>query len=153
MVNAAAVRGVQPEITMTVSTRDSLYRTLYCFISVRTVRWWSMTIWTIHARLPVSAALFTDSLSTPGIDTVTIFSYASPEGDARHNFALARQRAIAVKGYLLWKYPHLNRERLLIEPVGEDWLKLRELVVADNSVPDRGEVLHLLDEIPDPGTL
>ena len=27
MVNAAAVRGVQPEITMTVSTRDSLYRT------------------------------------------------------------------------------------------------------------------------------
>lgn len=153
MVNAAAVRGVQPEITMTVSTRDSLYRTplLLHFRQNRSLVEYDYM--DNPRTLACFCALFTDSLSTPGIDTVTIFSYASPEGDARHNFALARQRAIAVKGYLLWKYPHLNRERLLIEPVGEDWLKLRELVVADNSVPDRGEVLHLLDEIPDPGTL
>ena len=149
MVNAAAVRGVQPEITMTVSTRDSLYRTPLLFHFRQNRSLVEYDYMDNPRTLACFCALFTDSLSTPGIDTVTIFSYASPEGDARHNFALARQRAIAVKGYLLWKYPHLNRERLLIEPVGEDWLKLRELVVADNSVPDRGEVLHLLDEIPD----
>lgn len=93
--------------------------------------------------------LFSDSLSATCIDTITITSYASPEGDARYNNHLARRRAVAVKGYLLWKYPYLDQHRILIRPLGEDWTGLRQLVEEDTDVPDREEVFRILDEISD----
>ncbi|WP_044269178.1 DUF3575 domain-containing protein [Bacteroides timonensis] len=94
-------------------------------------------------------ALFSDSLSASCIDTITITSYASPEGAARYNSRLAHRRAVAVKGYLLWKYPHLDQYRIVVRPQGEDWTGLRQLVEADTSVPDREDVLQILEEIPD----
>jgi hypothetical protein len=145
----AAIREVRPEISTTVSVLDSLSRTplLLHFRQNRSLVEYDYM--DNPRTLESFSVLFADSLSAVYVDTITIFSYASPEGDARHNLTLARQRAIAVKGYLLWKYPHLDRERLLIDPVGEDWGKLRELVVSDDSVPDREDVLQLLDEISD----
>lgn len=145
----AATREVRPEISTTVSVLDSLSRTplLLHFRQNRSLVEYDYM--DNPRTLESFSVLFADSLSAVYVDTITIFSYASPEGDARHNLTLARQRAIAVKGYLLWKYPHLDRERLLIDPVGEDWGKLRELVVSDDSVPDREDVLCILDEIPD----
>lgn len=94
-------------------------------------------------------SLFADSLEVSRIDTVTITSYASPEGDNFYNSRLAHRRAIAVKGYLLWKYPHLDQYRILIRPRGEDWTGLRQLVEADAAIPNRDDVLKILDTVTD----
>lgn len=90
-------------------------------------------------------ALFSDSALAARIDTITIVSHASPEGSQQYNFRLAHRRAVAVKGYLLWKYPYLDQKRIFIRPQGEDRSGLRELVEADTSVPDRAEVLRILN--------
>lgn len=50
------------------------------------------------------------------IDSIGIFSYSSMEGYGWHNGQLARDRGRAVKGYLVWKYPHLNQYRIHIYP-------------------------------------
>ena len=93
--------------------------------------------------------LFSDTLCVSSIDTITITSYASPEGAVSYNARLAQRRAIAVKGYLIWKYPHLDQYRIVIRPQGEDWTGLRQLVKADASVPDRDDVLEILDKVSD----
>lgn len=93
--------------------------------------------------------LFSDTLCVSSIDTITITSYASPEGAVRYNTRLAQRRAIAVKGYLIWKYPHLDQFRIVIRPQGEDWTGLRQLVKADASVSDRDDVLEILDKVSD----
>lgn len=93
--------------------------------------------------------LFSDTLCVSSIDTITITSYASPEGAVRYNARLAQRRAIAVKGYLIWKYPHLDQFRIVIRPQGEDWTGLRQLVKADAFVPDRDDVLEILDKVSD----
>ncbi len=99
--------------------------------------------------LEAFSSLFSDSLSAARIDTLVITAYASPDGNSHYNFRLARTRAVAVKGYLLWKYPHLDQHRILIRPQGENWAGLRRLVTADLSVPDRDDVLQILAEVPD----
>lgn len=93
--------------------------------------------------------LFTDSLSAACVDTVVIMAYASPEGDETYNGHLAVKRAEAVKGYLVWKYPFLNQNRIVTHPRGEDWIGLRRLIQADARVPDREEVLAILDKVSD----
>ena len=95
------------------------------------------------------SVLFSDSLQVSHIDTIHISAYASPDGDARYNLGLARRRAVAVKGYLIWKYPYLDQRRILIRPQGEDWQGLRQLVEADIAVPNREEVLEILTKVSD----
>lgn len=93
--------------------------------------------------------LFADSLQASLIDSITITSYASPEGDPHYNARLAHRRAVAVKGYLIWKYPHLNQYHILTRPRGEDWARFRRMIEADPSVPDREDVLKIFDAVPD----
>ncbi|WP_300703976.1 DUF3575 domain-containing protein [Bacteroides sp.] len=99
--------------------------------------------------LEAFSSLFSDSIAATRIDTLVIAAYASPDGNAHYNFRLAHTRAVAVKGYLLWKYPHLDQHRILIRPQGENWTGLRQLVTADLSVPDREDVLRILAEVLD----
>lgn len=91
-------------------------------------------------------SLLSESLRVSLADTIIIVSYASPEGNVDHNLRLARSRAVAVKGYLVWKYSHVDQHRILIRPQGENWTGLRHLVEADKAVPAREKVLALLDE-------
>ena len=81
----AAIREVRPELSTTVSVLDSLSRTpllLYFRQNRSLVEYDYMD----NPRTFESfSTLFTDSLSAVYVDTITIFSYASPEGDARHN--------------------------------------------------------------------
>ena len=62
---------------------------------------------------------------------------------------MARQRAVSVKEYLLWKYSYLSQARILIYSRGEDWTGLRQSVELDNDIPNRTEVLQILNEVPD----
>ena len=93
--------------------------------------------------------ILTDSTLTSRIDSINIFSFSSPDGGRKYNELLARQRSTAVKGYLVWKYPHLDQYRIHPRPQGENWKELRRLIEADKDVPHREEVLRIIDRTPD----
>ena len=80
------------------------------------------------------------------IDSIGIFSYSSMEGYGWHNGQLARDRGRAVKGYLVWKYPHLNQYRIHIYPQGEDWAGLRRRLSDMPDLPSRDRIANLFDE-------
>ena len=94
-------------------------------------------------------ALLSNGTAVSLIDTVFITAYASPEGDKTHNIRLAEWRADAVKHYLSEKYPALEHQRILTDPQGENWTGLRNMIEEDDSVPDREEVLMILDYVKD----
>ncbi len=85
---------------------------------------------------------------SPQIDSITIFSYASPEGPLQLNRYLARERGIKAKEYLLQHLPpdkRLTEDRIKIDPTWENWAGLRQLVVEQYPYKDKDDVLALLD--------
>ena len=89
--------------------------------------------------------LLTDPQICARIDSINILSFASPDGDRAYNERLAHRRSVAVKGYLVWKYPHLDQYRIHQRPQGENWQELRRLIMDDKNTPDREEVLRIID--------
>ena len=67
------------------------------------------------------------------------------EGYGWHNGQLARDRGRAVKGYLVWKYPHLNQYRIYIHPQGEDWAGLLRRLSDMPDLPSRDQIANLFD--------
>lgn len=94
-------------------------------------------------------AIFSARSLTERIDSIHILSFASPEGKRKYNERLARQRSTAIKVYLLRKYPHLDESRLHPRSQGENWKELRRLIADDKQLPNREEVLQIIDRIPD----
>ncbi|WP_294562624.1 DUF3575 domain-containing protein [uncultured Bacteroides sp.] len=93
--------------------------------------------------------LLTDRHLCTRIDSINVFSFASPEGNCIYNNRLARQRSAAVKSYLAWKYPHLDRYRIHPRPQGENWQELRRLIVNDPNMPDKEKVLQIIEHTQD----
>lgn len=93
--------------------------------------------------------LLADSSLVAHIDSVHIFSYASPDGRQDSNIRLSLQRSLAVKDYLSTRYPYLDARRIRPRPQGEDWQGMRRLIAAADSLPLRGEVLRIIDSTPD----
>jgi hypothetical protein len=84
-----------------------------------------------------------DILST--LNYVIITAGSSPEGSEMVNEQLAARRALAVKSYIMWEYPYVDRDMIYTFSIGEDWDGLRRQVANDYMVPDRSEILSLLD--------
>ena len=86
--------------------------------------------------------------TSPQIDSITIYSYASPEGPYSFNKHLAAERGKTAKQYLL---NHISDERQLpdslikIDPTAENWQGLRDLVYYQYPLADRDKVLKVLD--------
>lgn len=80
------------------------------------------------------------------LDYVVVTAGSSPEGNTAVNEKLAANRALAMKSYLMWKYPFLDRDMIYTFSVGEDWSGLRRMVEESTSVPHREEVLSVMDE-------
>ena len=93
--------------------------------------------------------ILSDTTLAARIDSVNILSFASPDGARAFNERLAKQRSTAVKGYLVWKYPHLDQYRIHPRPQGENWKELRLLIAGDNNLPNREGVLRIIDRNPD----
>lgn len=85
---------------------------------------------------------------SPRIDSITIYSSASPEGPLSFNKWLASQRGIKAKKYIM---EHIPVERqipdsiVIINPTPENWEGLRSLVEAEYTYPDKEQLLELLD--------
>lgn len=79
------------------------------------------------------------------IDSLIISAYASPEAPSAYNKRLSERRANAVREYFLKKFPSLRPNIVHAYGHGENWVGLRKLVVADSLLPDKSEVLRIID--------
>ena len=79
------------------------------------------------------------------LDYIVVTAASSPEGNTANNEKLAYDRARAMKSYLMWKYPFLDRDMIYTFSLGEDWSGLRKMVEEDASVPNRAEILNIID--------
>lgn len=87
--------------------------------------------------------------TSPRIDSITIYSYASPEGRYGFNKWLAVERGKTAKKYLLAnipKYRHWADFIIKISPTSENWEGLREEVLDSYKRSDRDKVLEILDK-------
>ncbi len=89
--------------------------------------------------------LLTDKEVLAGLDYIVITSGSSPEGSTAVNERLAAARSLAMKSYLMWQYPYLDRDIIYTFSIGEDWSGLRDMVDEDAGTPYRDQVLGTLD--------
>ena len=86
--------------------------------------------------------------TSPKIDSITIYSYASPEGSYQGNKRLAAERGKSAKQYLLKHLPadrQLPDSLFIIDPTAENWQGLRDLVFYQYEQADKEKVLAILD--------
>lgn len=82
------------------------------------------------------------TLST--LDSIVIEGGASVIGSFQTNLRLSYERALAVKGYIRWKHPHVDSAKIHITSSVFNWTELRERVQQDHAVPYRAEILRIL---------
>lgn len=75
---------------------------------------------------------------------IEITGTSSPDGATLRNERIAKERAAAVKGYILWKYPHLDRQKIFTYNSGEDWEGLLKMVEEDPNIPSKSGVINIL---------
>ena len=81
------------------------------------------------------------------IDSITIYSYASPEGSYSINKRLAVERGQTAKAYLLKHLPAqctLSEQFIIIDSTAENWQGLHDLVYYQYPLVNRDEVLAVL---------
>jgi len=84
---------------------------------------------------------------SPRIDSVTIYSWASPEGGIKFNTYLSRERGRTAKDLLLSLSPDsakFNSGKIKLSPVAENWEGLEKLVEERYFRHDRDKVLKIL---------
>lgn len=81
------------------------------------------------------------------IQEIVITGFASPEGSYAANERLSWDRAHAVKNYLQ-RVSNISSRYFEVQPGGEDWETLRELV-EDSHLPDSRQILAIIDSPED----
>ena len=87
-------------------------------------------------------------IKSPRIDSIVIYSYASPEGPYKLNRRLAKERGERARKYLL---EHMKSFRdfpdslIIIKPTAENWEGLWDMVHKYYPYSDKRDVLNLLD--------
>ena len=85
---------------------------------------------------------------SPRIDSMVIYSYASPEGPYSFNKYLAEKRGISAKKYILQQIPaerNFDESLIILKPDAENWIGLKEKVLSQYMRNDRDDVLRILD--------
>ncbi|MDR0510534.1 MAG: DUF3575 domain-containing protein [Rikenellaceae bacterium] len=89
--------------------------------------------------------LLSDPQFMVNIDSIVVNAYASPEGTVTRNMQLAEERSRAVKSYIMWQFPHMEREKIHTRSRLVDWQEVRKLISGDPSMPQRQGVLKIVD--------
>lgn len=85
--------------------------------------------------------------NSPRIDSITIYSWASPEGGFAHNQWLANERGKTARRFLLSNSPDslkLNASKIHLSPLAENWPGLLEMVEEKYHRHDRAKVISIL---------
>ena len=81
------------------------------------------------------------------IESITVRSYASPDGTNTANKRLSENRCKSITGYLI-EETRIDPSLIRAEAEGVAWEELRRMVAADARVPWQEEVLEVLDTTP-----
>lgn len=86
------------------------------------------------------------------IDSIRMTATSSPEGGSEMNLSLSRERALALKKYLAARTEDREGVDTLFRPrwTGEDWSRLHELVLSDDSLANKAGILRILKETKNP---
>ena len=81
------------------------------------------------------------------IDSVVVVSSASPDGPEALNVRLSAERGEAAARYLTTYYTPwaVAADRISVRSVGPDWQALKQLVEQSPDVPDKGQILTVLE--------
>lgn len=90
-------------------------------------------------------SLLSDPSEVALVRSLTICSFVSPDGNAGLSNWLCNHRSEAVKTFLSRRYPQVADEAYRKYSKGEDWEAFRRYIAADVQVPDREDVLMLID--------
>lgn len=85
---------------------------------------------------------------SPHVDSIVIYSYASPEGPFRFNSWLSKERGKNAKKHIMSMMPADKQypdSIIHLRPEAENWQGLRDEVFASYHRSDRDEVLAILD--------
>lgn len=83
------------------------------------------------------------NLDMKAVAGVNIITFVSPDGDEAYNKSLANRRNNSIREFLKRYSVEIDKVHLVSE--GEDWSEFRKLLVTDTNLPDREEVLMLID--------
>ena len=86
-------------------------------------------------------------IATPRIDSIVIYSYASPEGPLSLNKRLAKQRGENARRYLLENLAILREfpdSLIIVKPTAENWEGLLDMINREYPYTDKQDVLRLL---------
>lgn len=78
-------------------------------------------------------------------DSIFIVSSASPDGGNAYNMMLSRKRGETAESLIRGLYPEFHTENIVRNPIGEDWTSLRKVALEDKEIPQREELLALID--------
>ena len=87
--------------------------------------------------------------NSPRIDSITIYSWSSPEGREEYNLSLSKERARAAKRFLLSHSPDslkLNSDKIKLSPVAENWSGLIAAVKEHYDRPNKERILKLMHD-------
>jgi hypothetical protein len=86
-------------------------------------------------------------VTSPRIDSIIIYSYASPEGPFKLNTRLARERGERARRYLLETMASVRDfpdSLIIIKPTAENWEGLLDMVNSHYPYADKQDVINLL---------
>lgn len=81
------------------------------------------------------------------LKSINIYGYASPEGNSAENLQISEKRAQVFADYLADKYG-LDKNKMLVNGMGEDWDGLRKAVESSN-LSDKNQIIDIIDKTTD----
>ena len=100
---------------------------------------------TNNKEINVLDSLLEERINSRYITALNVVTFVSPDGDSVYNAALSVRRNNSMREFLRQRYPYVDAENIKLTSEGEDWSELRKLVASDSDLPDREEVLMLID--------
>lgn len=79
------------------------------------------------------------------LDTIAVTAVSSPEGAYGYNARLSERRKVSLEKYLRGKYPSIDSGLWYFNSIAENWTDFRELLASDILLPNREEVLAIVD--------
>lgn len=87
--------------------------------------------------------------NSPRIDSITIYSWSSPEGRYSYNMKLSRERGKSAKRFLLSHSPDsakLDSGKIRLSPIAENWSGFISAVTENYHRHDREAVLEIIND-------
>lgn len=90
--------------------------------------------------------LLTNKDFVNSLDSIKITATCSFDGDIIYNKNLANDRKRAVRTYIYWKYPNIDRNIVYLSSENQDISYIKHLIESDSNIVNRTEILNILSQ-------